>query len=198
MRVRSQWFNSTRPRTPEDIASAVAFISWRIAQNALQHVRKARFDVEVGPQYFAFLQEFLIFLTQLADRIVFRQYHWHDRVAFVTALAHRMGDILAENQADLLGYPARDSKERFISLLNERADTYAECSYAPADMNFAFVRYLGHSLQSVMHSADQVWIVDQIMAIEAPEAIETLEKALKNLLDDTPREERQGPLTGPD
>ncbi len=79
MRVKSQWFKSGKEKSPEEIAGAVAFISWRLAQNALKNTRRAHFDVAVGPQYFDFLREFLVFLIQVADRIAFRQCTWNVR-----------------------------------------------------------------------------------------------------------------------
>ena len=186
MRVRSRWFKSDREKTPEEIASAVAFIAWRVAQNALKNTRKAHFEVEVGPQYFDFMQEFLVFLIQVADRIAHRRQPWNLRVAFITALAHRVADILAENRGDLLGEPARDIKSRFIERLNQAADDYAAFEYEPGGLNFPFVRCLGHAMESVMHGPDQQWVADQMMSIEAPEAMETLEKAFANLFDGQP------------
>ncbi|MDE1981784.1 MAG: hypothetical protein KGI81_05540, partial [Betaproteobacteria bacterium] len=142
MRVRSRWFKSDREKTPEEIASAVAFIAWRVAQNALKNTRKAHFEVDVGPQYFDFMQEFMVFLVQVADRIAHRRQPWNVRVAFITALAHRMGDILAENRGDLLGESPRDIKSRFIERLNQAAEDYAAFEYEPGGLNFAFVRCL--------------------------------------------------------
>src|SRR5512135_3229246 len=103
MRVKSNWFRSGREKTPKEIAGAVAFIVWRIAENALKNTRKADFEIAIGPQYFAFLAEFLIFLVQLADRIAFRHFGEDERIAFTTELANRVGENLAENQRDLLG-----------------------------------------------------------------------------------------------
>jgi hypothetical protein len=35
---------------------------------------------------------------------------------------------------------------------------------------------------------DKTWVVDQIMAIEVPESITLLEKAMKGLFDDVPKQ----------
>ena len=69
MRIKSQWFQSATPKTPQQTASAMAFITWRVAQNTLKQMRTASFDIEVGPQYFAFTREVLVFLTQVLDRM---------------------------------------------------------------------------------------------------------------------------------
>jgi hypothetical protein len=198
MRVRSQWFKNDREKTPEEIAGAIAFITWRIAQNGLKNLRKAGFDIAVGPQYFNFLSEYLFFLIQVADRIAFRQFNWNIRVAFTTALSLRVAENLAENQADLLDGDRSDIKSRFIETLNQRTDDYAEWEYEEGGSNFAFLRVLGHGMERVMDAHDQRWVADQMMTVEAPEAVETLEKAMKNLLDDSPRPARSGRATGPE
>lgn len=198
MRVKSQWFKSGKAKSPEEIAGAAAFIAWRVAQNALKNTRRANFDVAVGPQYFDFLWEFLIFLIQVADRIAFRQFAWNVRVAFTSALSHRIADTLSENQSELLGVDPADVKSRFIARLNQCSEDYAGFEYEPESLNFAFVRYLGHAMQQLMSGDDQQWIIDQMMSIEAPEAIDTLEKAMRGLLDDAPRPARHSSQSGPE
>ena len=198
MRVKSQWFKAGKEKSPEEIAGAMAFIAWRVAQNALKNTRRAHFDVAVGPQYFDFLCEFLIFLIQVADRIAFRQCNWNIRTAFTSALSHRIADTLSENQSELLGGDPSDIKMRFIARLKQCAEDYAGFEYDADSLNFAFVRYLGHAMQQVMRGDDQQWIIDQMMSIEAPEAIATLEKAMPGLLDDAPRPARRGNPSGPE
>ena len=38
MRIKSHWFATERPKSPEEIAGAAAFIAWRIGQDALNHL----------------------------------------------------------------------------------------------------------------------------------------------------------------
>lgn len=190
MRVKSHWFNSGRSKSPQEIGSAVAFIAWRASDNALKNMRRAGFDIAVGPQYFDFLAEFLIFMVQLADRIAYRQMSEEDRIAFTTAVANRAGETLADNQAEYLGADLRASKAAFIARLNERADDYAMFEYEKGGENFSFIRALGLSMQDVMDEKDRKWVTDQIMATEAPEAIATLEKAMTGLLELEPHQPR--------
>jgi hypothetical protein len=183
MRVKSHWFRAGRDKSPQELAGAVAFIVWRIGQNALKRMRSAGFEIAVGPQYFAFLSEFLIFLVQLADRIAYRHLEGEERVAFTTALANRVGENLAENQASLLGGELTAHKADFIARLNLHADEYAQFEYEKDGANFSFIRGLGLFMQDVADARDQQWVTDQIVASEAPEAIETLEKAMSGLLE---------------
>jgi hypothetical protein len=191
MRVKSQWFKSGRSKTPLEIAGATAFILWRIALNALNEMRSAGFDIAVGPQYFSFLSEFLVFLVQLADRIAYRHYGEEERIAFTTELANRVGENLAENQVNLMGAAAMSAyKTDFIDRLNLRAAEYAEFSYESGASNFSFLRQLGNCLEQVVDERDRRWVTDQVMALQAPEAVETLEKSMRGLLGLEPKRQR--------
>ncbi|HKB60107.1 MAG TPA: hypothetical protein VKC56_08705 [Gallionellaceae bacterium] len=190
MRVKSNWFQSGRSKTPQEIAGAAASIVWRIALNALNNMRRADFDIAVGPQYFEFLSEFLIFLVQVGDRIAYRHFSAEDRVAFTAALANRVGEILGDNREEYLDGTLPVHKANFIARLNVRADEYARYEYEKGSENFSFIRGLGLFMQDVMDERDRQWVVDQIMAVEAPGAIETLEKAMSGLLELEPRRPR--------
>ncbi|MDH4284455.1 MAG: hypothetical protein OEV35_03970 [Gallionellaceae bacterium] len=186
MRVKSKWFKSGREKTPQEIADALAFIIWRIGINALKNTRKADFDVLAGPQYFAFLSEFLVFLVQVADRIAYNRLGAEEREVFTTALAVRLAGIASDNQAELLGGEAGPHRSNFIALLNRRAGEYAEFHYDSSGPNFTFVRYLGYCMLDVVIEKDKSWVVDQMTSIEAPEAMETVEKSMRSLLEATP------------
>jgi len=193
MRIKSHWFKSGTEKTPEEIAGAAAFIVWRIAQNALKTMRAARFELAPGPQYFAFLAEFLTFLTLGADRIAYRRDEPAWRVRFTTALANRVGEILAENESDLLGEDtAGDVKRRFVAMVNDCA---VECEGFdwPADgPDYAFLRHLGHRVAAVMEQVDRTWAVSQVIDVEAPEAAETLQRGMAGLLGRTPGRRERG------
>lgn len=198
MRVKSGWFNRGKARTPEEIANALAFISWRLALNTLKNVRHSRFDVEVGPSYFNFLSEVLVFLIQISDRIAYRVFSPEERNRFTQTMAHHISDTLSGNQHDLLGLDPVLVRSRFISTLNQRSEGYAEYSYDPDDMNFGLARYLGSLIEPILDPKDHLWIRDQIMSIEAPEAISTLEKAMAQLTDQPEKSTRGSSFTGPD
>jgi hypothetical protein len=191
MRVKSHWFKSDRSKTPEEIAGAVAFIAWRIAQNGVKQVRRAEFEISVGPQYFEFLITYLVFLIQVADRVAFSRFDWPVRVAFTTALAHRVADIFSENQSELLEQEPAACRSHFIERLNRASQDYADYDYEVGGTNYPFLRLVGHDMEQVMTEQDQRWVAEQMIAVEAPEGMATLEKALAGLLDDTPRPARR-------
>jgi hypothetical protein len=192
LRIKSHWFKDDKPKSAQQLAGAVAFIVWRVAQNALKRMRVAQFDIDPGPQYFAFSSEFLMFLVQIADRIAYQRMEASERVAFTTALAMRLGEILEDNQTDLLGpAPGRSYRSQFISLFNERSPEYAQYGYTDAGPDFAFVRHLGNQLLEVMLEKDHSWVVSQVMEIEAPEAVSMIQKSMADLFHTGPRPARE-------
>jgi hypothetical protein len=193
MRVKSHWFRSETPKGATEIAGAAAFIIWRIAQNALKTMRAAHYELPPGPQYFAFVSEFLAFLSVGADRIAYRERDGEWRVAFTTAMANRVGEILADNEADLLGAKSPgECKREFVALVNARAEETAGLNWTDAGPDYGFLRFLGHRVADVMQDQDKSWSIAQVIESEAPEAAETLVRAMAGLLDTTARPRRAG------
>jgi hypothetical protein len=193
MRIRNHWFSNERPKAVADIAGAVAFIVWRVAQQVLRNMRRADFEIDAGPKYFDFLAEWLIFLIQGADRTAFERLG-EARVDFTTVLANRVGEILADNRSDLLGDASTAQvKEQFIDLLNLRLSDYADFDR----IDYGCLRFLAGLLAQVVGPRDIVWVHDQVMEIEAPQAIELVERGISGLLDEAPRREsRQERVSG--
>ncbi len=191
MRIKSSWFKPGREHTPADLAGVLSFVIYRIADNALKNTRKAKFEIAVGAQYFAFLAEFLLFQIQVADRIAHRRLSTEDRFAFTSTLANRVAETHAENESRLLSRELAECKQHFIDRLNQRFDEYAEFGYGETGPDFSFTRYLAFCMEQVMDDKDSGWIIDQMMSIEAPEAVEMLEKTFGNLLESEPRQPRR-------
>jgi hypothetical protein len=197
LRIKSEWFREDKPRSAAQSASAMAFIIFRVAQNALKQMRVAQFDIDPGPQYFAFLREFLVFLIQIADRIAYARLDAQLRIDFTTAVAIRVGEILEDNENDLLGLPGEKSyTQQFIDLFNDRSSDYAEFQYKDGEPEFAFLRYLGSRVRDIMVKKDHAWVIDQIMAIEAPEAMAHVERGMQGLFAAAPRRARKTRMSG--
>lgn len=193
LRIKSQWYRSGTPRTTEQTASAMAFIVWRLTQNMLKQMRDAGFDIDVGPQYFAFMREVLVFLCQVVDRMAYERMEVVDRAAFTSALVHRVAEVLEESEDNLLGTPdavLQGHGAQFIDLVNTLAEHYAEFGYGPTGPDFAFVRYFGYRIEALMPEKDRRWVTDQVMALEAPQALAHLERAMKGVLSTEPRPAR--------
>ena len=146
MRSRATGSGREAPKGATEIAGAAAFIVFRIAQNALKTMRKANFELPAGARYFAFLSEFLVFLTLCADRIAHRRGDDAWRVEFTTALANRVGAVprRQRGRAAAGGDAPEECKRRFIALVNARSPDYAECGFDDNGPDYTFLRCLGH------------------------------------------------------
>ncbi|MCW5637793.1 MAG: hypothetical protein KIT28_02365 [Rubrivivax sp.] len=202
MRIKSRWFKPGDAHTPAEQAGAMAFIVWRVARRVLERMRGTDFDIDAGPAYFAFLREVLVFLIAVLDRSVAARLPAADRVAFTTALVREAARTLADNEDDLLGAPpagAPAHADTFIDLVNDVVQHYAEfgADPSPADPQagfqpgFGFVRYLGSRLEPTLPPKDRPWVIDQVMAVEAPEALAIVQRALHELYDPQPRRARR-------
>lgn len=182
MRVKAQWFKEERSRTPEEAASVMAFIVWRAGINAVKQMRDAHFDIDAGPPYFAFMREVLVFMAMVADRIAYEQLDGEARSRFTTEVAMRVADILVENESRLLG-PEHEPgyRKEFIDLYNMRASDYATFAFTGDGPDFAFMRYLGACITALVPAKDKTWAMDQIVASEAPDAVESIRKGMVGL-----------------
>ncbi len=206
LRIKSHWFKAGEPKTAEQNASAMAFIVWRVAHNMLKRMRGAQFDVAVGGPYFAFMREVLVFLIAVVDRTAYIKMDSETRNAFTSALVVNCANTLASNEAELLG-PRSDGapyQDSFIDLVNELSPHYAEfdAEVGPAQVDesfapgFGFLRYLGSRLEPTLPAQDRFWVLDQVMAIEAPEAVDIVRSAILDLLYKEPRKARRTSMTG--
>lgn len=207
MRLKTRWFASGGARSASEQASAVAFIAWRLAQQMLKRMRGADFDIDAGAPYFAFLREVLAFEVALADRLAHARLAPEARAEFTPALVHHLARTLQENAQDLLGTrpPGAPSYgDDFIDLVNERSAQYAEFGADPVaptgeagfEPDFAFLRYLGSLLEPTLPEKDRRWVLDQVMAVEAPDAVAALQRAFAQLHDPAPRPARRAVLSG--
>jgi hypothetical protein len=206
LRIKSHWFKAGQPKSAEQNASAMAFIVWRVAQNMLKRMRGSDFDIAVGVPYFAFMREVLVFLISVVDRTAYAKMDGPTRSAFTTALVLQCAETLAGNETDLLG-PRSDGarhQDSFIDLVNEVSPHYAEfgadAAVAGADEafapDFAFLRYFGSRLEPTLPDKDRHWVLDQVMAIEAPEAVDIVRSAILDLLSTEPRKARRTSMSG--
>lgn len=62
--------------------------------------------------------------------------------------------------------------------------------------DFTFVRYFGHRLEATLPAPDRLWVIDQVMAVEAPEAVALVQRAMRELYDPAPRRERGVSVSG--
>ena len=164
-----------------------------MARHTLDRMRHAGFDVEVGPPYFGFLREVLVFLVAIADRIAYARLAAEQRVEFTGALVHHLARILQDSEDDLLGpAPAGEPSNGDSSSTWSTSSPATTPSSAPTRRcrrragfhpDFAFVRYLGSRLEPLLPEKDRRWVLDQVMAVEAPEAVAMVQRSCSDLFD---------------
>jgi hypothetical protein len=185
----------------------MAFIVFRVAQNMLKRMRGADFDIDAGPPYFAFLREVLVFLGAVTDRIAHARLDDAARQEFTVALVRHMARTLQENEDRLLGPPpvgAPSHADTFIDLVNQLGQHYAEFGADPEALDpeagfepdFAFVRYLGSRLEPTLPEKDRRWVIEQVMAAEAPEAVAIVQRSMRDLWNAAPRRPRRATMSG--
>ena len=206
LRVKSHWFRGETSKSAEQQAGAMAFIVWRTAQHVLKRMRAAGFDIDPGEPYFGFMREVMVFLIAVVDRNAHARLEPGAREAFTRELVLRCAATFDDNAADLLP-PRRDGLthgDAFIDLYNELSGHYAEFGAARgADAaapgfapDFDFVRYLGSRLTATMPPKDSRWVLDQVMDVEAPEAVGIVRSAFDDLLSPRPRAARRSTMSG--
>ena len=180
MRVKSKWNLRDRERSFSEIGGALAFILWRIAQQGTLNLENEGFQTETNAQRLEIITEFLAFLVHIVDRMTAEQFNAEQRQDFITALARHLAETMQENRTDVQG--KGEYRQPLIDRLNERAADYAEFAFTENEPGFAFRRYFGEHVRSVMGERDNQWIAEQVMSIEVPEALKPLRKALRDLL----------------
>jgi len=180
MRVKSKWSLKDRQRTITEIGGAMAFILWRIAQQGVLNLENEGFQTDTNAQRLDVMTEFLAFLVHLADRMTVEYFEGDERHEFITALAMRLADNMQENRTDAEG--RGEYRKPFITILNGRANDYAEFLFVDNEPGFSFRRYLGEHVRQVMGEKDNQWITDQVMDVEVQELLKPLNKAVNDLL----------------
>ena len=83
-------------------------------------------------------------------------------------------------------------RRHFIALANLRGGEYADFTYDEKQgPDFGFRRFFGSRLLEIVPEKDHAWVIDQIMEIEAPEAVKALEATLAGLF--APEGEKRRP-----
>jgi hypothetical protein len=180
VRVKSTWNLRDRERSLSETGGALAFILWRIAQQGTLNLENEGFQTDTNAQRLDIITEFLAFLMHLVDRMTAEQLTLEQRQEFISSTARHLADTMQENRTDAQG--KGEYRQPLIDRLNERANDYAEFIFTDNEPGYAFRRYFGENVRSVMGERDNKWITDQVMDIEVPEALKPLRKALRDLL----------------
>lgn len=182
LRIKSHWSDEDQERTLPEIASALAFIAWRLAVEKAVNLHSERFVYADDRQRLAVIQEYLVFLIQIADRLSHTHMGDEDRRKLITGFAAKVIEHVQDNARDLFG--DGDFGRPFVALLNRRSEEYAQLQFGDEGPGYPFVRYLGHEIQRLMGEREENrWVIDQVMDKDAWEAYKQFSRAFGDLFD---------------
>ena len=178
MRVKSKWHKDA-VKTVDEIASALAFNTWRITKNNLEDLINEGFTVEKD-QVFGVISEYLCFLIQCVDRLIFQKTSSDNRRQILILLARQSADYFHEEKTERIGEGSH--WDDFVNLYNSRAKDYSEFGFNLDGPDYHFLRYFAEKTKSVMTQLDEKWVVQQMIEIQAPKAFDEINKSVGNLM----------------
>lgn len=182
LRIKSHWSNDDNERSLPEIASALAFIAWRVSVEKAINLHCERFLYQDDAQRLAVIQEYLVFMIQVADRLSHGPLDDADRRVLVTAFARKVVEHVQDNSQDLLG--TGDYGSPFIELLNRRSAEYADFQLGDDGPSYAFLRHLGFEIQTLMgQGQENRWVIDQVMDKDGWDAYKAFAKAFQDLFE---------------
>jgi len=182
LRIKSHWWNDESERSMPEIGSALAFIAWRISVDKAITLHCERFIYRDDAQRLLVVQEYLIFLIQIADRLSHDMFDDEQRRQLITAFAKKCVEHVQDNSQDLLG--PGDHGSPFIARLNARSAEYADFRLDNEGPTYPFLRHLGFEIQNLMGNEEENrWIIDQVMDKDGWDAYKRFSKAFRDLFD---------------
>jgi hypothetical protein len=176
MRVKSKW-HKTQVKTIEDIGGAMAFICWRITKNHLEDLINEGFVIE-KEQVFDVIAEYLCFLIQSIDRLVFKTLNTEQRQELINKLAKQSAFYYQENKEDRIG--EGNHWKAFVNTYNQRSQDYSD--YDNKEPDYHFLRYFAEKVKLAMTDVDEKWIVQQMIEIQAPKAFKKISQSVDDLV----------------
>jgi hypothetical protein len=190
VRLRTRWHRSKRsernregsrrPKSRENVCSAVAINIWKLAKEAFTRMEKEDFRFREDSQAIDVIAEFAIFLLHIVDRMIYGKVPEEERGPLINGIAADLIDTFEGNQVDLLG--PGDYRQDFVAKLNERLANYAECSFDEEGPGYDFKRYLAQNCAEIMAITDNKWVLEQVLEIEAPELVERVRPVVRDIL----------------
>jgi len=179
LRFKTKWHRGG-PKTLADRAGVVGFNLWKVAYEAFRRMEREEFSMGGDEQVTAVVGEWLAFLLQMSDRLVYGQMSEEDRATLINALGRNLADTMESNMADLFG--PGDWRGRFIGRLNQRLADYAEFEFDPGGDNYAARRYVAEKVAEALTGMDTKWVIEQVIDIETPEAIRSVKRVVREVL----------------
>lgn len=180
MRIKTKWYKDKEHSLDEE-AGSIAYNLWKIAMKMVLNLENADFQTESNQQRLEIIAETLVFLIHIADRMTIESFDEEARNVFLTELAQKCAKHIHDNYRELYG--DGNYKAEFIELLNKRMAEYAEFDYLAEDdgPSFGMKRFFGEYIRARMGERHNKWVADQIIDIEVPQIMKTMNRILINL-----------------
>jgi hypothetical protein len=182
--VKTRW-RKKGERTLADRAGVIGTNVWKIALEIFKHMEREGFRFGSDRVVTDVLTEFIAFLVQLVDRIVYEKLSEADRTTLIGEVARHLAATMENNQQDLFG--PGEYRNPFIDLLNARFEEYAEFSSSAAAPSYPCLIFFAAKVSDVMSAGDNRWVVEQVIDIEAPEMVRVVGKLIEQTVDIAPR-----------
>ena len=184
LRINTKWHNKTREVSTEEKANTMAFIAWKIASGFVLDMENEDFQTDSQSMRLDIIKECLAFMVSLTDRMAATQLTQEERQELITKMALKTAKTYQENCEDLLGRNT-DYQADYISVLNERMNAYAHCSWDETkdEPGFQYKRGFGDNVARVMGEKDNKWIAQHVLEIEVPEMITNRKKGKAQMID---------------
>jgi len=188
VRLKTKWHQSRRdrrskrasqPKTLQDLSSVIAMSIWKLGKDAFAHMEKEGFRFREDIQAIDTINEFLFFQLHIVDRLIYGKISEEERGPFITDVAKRLAEVVADNETELLG--PGEYVQSFMDAMNDRFANYAECSFDNGP-GFQFIRYLALNVAQHLKQTDDKWVVEQVMDIEAPPVAEKIQRVAEDVL----------------
>ena len=182
IRLKTVFFKNAGGRSSAETASVLASTIWRVADEVVTNLSKWDCDIVTPERGMKILGEMAAFLLHMADRMAYGRMPEAERTRFIQVAGQRLAEIVQDNIRAMVGADGFDYRANFIDLLNRRAADYATFECTPEKPGYPILRFLGLAIREHMLESDQHWVADQIMDIQAPEALGMLKKTMDGLL----------------
>jgi hypothetical protein len=182
--VNTRW-RKKGERTLADRASVIGTNVWKIALQIFKHMEKEGFCFGSDRLVTDVLAEFIAFLLQLVDRLVYEKLSEADRAALIGEVARHLATTMENNQLDLFG--PGEYRGPFIDLLNTRFEDYAGFSSSERAPSYPCLIFFAAKVSEAMSPGNNEWVVQQMIDIEAPEMVRAVTKLVEQTVDIGPR-----------
>ncbi len=178
MRIKSKWHDNDT-KSIKDISSALAFNIWRLTKNSLEDLINEGFVIQ-KEQVFGVILEYLCFSIQCVDRLAFDKLNYADRKQMIIELVKQIAIYYQDNKADRI----KKGKywHEFLAEYNTRANDYSRFEFVNNEPDYNFYRYFANKIKQTTTKADEKWIVQQMIEIQAPKAFKIIAQNINNTL----------------